>query len=181
MRNIAVALCTGLEGRARDNAGWRAALLAAIGCLALGGGLLVYLTGRNASRSMLIPAIGALGGTHVFGVIGQWLPSFVHPFAFSLFTAAALPTAARYRYLACVVWFGVNAAFELGQHPRFSGPLARALQDSFGSNPFTQALARYFVRGTFDVGDLLAVALGALAAAWVLHQVQTRQEDSHAR
>lgn len=184
MRNIAVALCTGRESlgaRAHDNAWWRPALLTAIGCLALAVGLLVYLTERDASRSMLIPAIGALAGIHIYGAIGQWLPSFVHPFAFSLFTAAALPTAARYRYLACAVWFGVNVAFELGQHPRFSGLLARAIQDSFGSTLVPRALASYFVRGTFDVGDLLAVALGALAAACVLRQVQPRQEDPHAQ
>jgi hypothetical protein len=98
---------------------------------------ITYLTDRAASSALLIPAISVLAGGHVFGVLGQWLPSFVHPLAFSLFTAAALPAAARPRYLVCVVWFIVNAAFESGQHPQIRGHLGAALQSAFGSTLLT--------------------------------------------
>ena len=66
------------------------ALLAAIGCFALSVGTLVYLTDRDPAQSVLFPTIAVLGTGPVFGTLGPWLPSFVHPFAFSLFTAASL-------------------------------------------------------------------------------------------
>jgi len=153
------------------------ARLAATGCIALSMGILVYLTERDASHAWLIPAVSTLTGVHLFGALGQWLPSFVHPFAFSLFTAAALPPSGRPRYRACAVWFGINVAFELGQYPRFSGPLARAIQDAFGSTAATRQLANYLIRGTFDSGDIVAAALGALAAAGVLRVAHRRLEN----
>lgn len=150
----------------------RCVLLAATGCLGLVIGILVYLTDRDASRAALIPTIAALAGHKVFGTLGQWLPGFVHPFAFSLFTAAALPSRPLPRYGACIAWCAVNVAFEAGQHPQVKLRLAKALRDSLGQAPPAQALADYFLRGTFDRGDIVAAALGALAAAAVLRWIQ---------
>ena len=184
MRNCTAAPRAGLDDCKSRTAGdvWvTPALLAAAGCFVLSIGLLVYLTERDTSQAALIPAVSGLAGLHVFGVLGQWLPSFVHPFAFSLFTAAALPASERPKYLACIVWFGINVAFEFGQNPRFSGILARAIQDAFGSTVVTRPLAAYFVRGTFDIGDIFAAALGALAAAVVLRVVQRRLENHRVR
>jgi len=143
------------------------AMLGAAGCLALGVGVLVYLSDRDASRALLIPAVAALAGGHLFGALGQWLPSFVHPFAFGLFSAAVLPPRAGPRYGACVVWCAVNVAFELGQHPWVREPLAEALQ-SAAWTPLARPLANYFLRGTFDVGDIAAAVLGGSAAAVLL-------------
>ncbi len=159
----------------------RPAILAAAGCLALAMGILVYLTDRDGSRAMLIPTIGALAGGNVFGALGQWLPSFVHPFAFSLFTAAALPPCPRPRYAACAVWCAVNVAFELGQHPLVRVRLAGALHDHFGRISLVRPLENYFLRGTFDVGDILAAALGALAAAGLLRLMQRWPQHHHAQ
>ena len=141
-------------------------------------GLLVYLTDRPASHALLMPTMPRLdlwAGRPVFGAMGQWLPSFVHPLAFSLLTAAALPaksTAATPRYGVCAAWCAVNLLFELGQHAAVREPLAAALLDLPGRTLPARWLASYFLRGTFDVGDLIAAMLGALAAAAVLHLVQ---------
>ena len=159
----------------------RPALMAATGCVALALGLLVYLLDRSPAQAMLIPSIAALAGSPVFGVVGQWLPSFVHPFAFSLFTAAALAPRPRPRYDACIGWGAVNIAFEFGQHPLLSGRIAEALQDTLGRTALTRSIANYFLRGTFDVADVLAALAGALAAAVVLRQLQPRREPEHAR
>jgi hypothetical protein len=159
----------------------RPALMAATGGLALALGLLVYLLDRSPTQAMLIPRIAALAGSRVFGVIGQWLPSFVHPFAFSLFTAAALAPRVGPRYEACVAWGAVNIAFELGQHPLLSGRVAEALQDALGRTPLTRSIANYFLRGTFDIGDIVAALAGALAAAVVLYLLHPRPEPEHAR
>ena len=157
----------------------RSASLAAIGGVAIAVGLLVYLADREPSRAALIPTVALLTGSNVFGRLGGWLPSFVHTFAFSLFTAAALPERAAPRYGACVVWFAVNVAFEIGQHPLVSMRLAEALQGSLGGMPFARPLAGYFVHGTFDPGDIIAALLGALAAGVVL-LLHPRQKDNHA-
>ena len=114
------------------------AILAASGTLALALGLLVYLADRDASRSLLIPAAAALSAGPLFGELGQWLPSFVHPFAFSLFTAAARPPGSAPAYRACAGWWAVNVAFEAGQHPRVSAPLAEFLAGGPGNGAATR-------------------------------------------
>jgi hypothetical protein len=154
-------------------------LLVAGGALCLG--LLVYLADRRAADTLLLPRFAALGTGPLFGVIAQWLPSFIHPFAFSLLSAAAMrPPAASARapYSICAIWWAVNLAFELGQHPRFSALIAEALQVGLGQNVLTAAMSRYFLRGRFDWGDVTALSAGALAAAAVLWLLQA-SEDRH--
>ena len=151
---------------------WAApAVLATIGGCAFAVGVLVYAADRNPAQTMLFPTIAALHTGQFFGVLGPWLPSFVHPFAFSLLTAAALQRSVSPAYGACAAWWAVNIAFEVGQHPQISGGLTDSLQRAFGHTWLTRALSNYFVRGSFDVGDVLAVTAGALAAAGVLQLV----------
>ena len=164
----------------RDQWAWTAWLVA-LGCLGLAVGVLVYLTDREASRAVLVPTFEWLAGSHLFGAIGQSLPSFAHTFAFSLFTAAALPPCSRAAYPACVAWCAVNIAFEVGQHERFSAHLAEMLQGSLGALPMSRPLANYFLRGTFDVGDIVAAVAGALLAAAVLRLLQRTWEGHHAQ
>jgi hypothetical protein len=150
----------------------RRALLALVGALALAAGLIVYLADRDPSRAALIPSAAVLSTGPLVGALGQWLPSFVHPLAFSLFTAAARRAWTPPAYGACLAWWAVNVAFEVGQHPVVAAPLAAWLTalPQLGSIP--ALLAAYFVRGTFDPIDLLAATLGALAAATMLRAVQ---------
>lgn len=151
------------------------ALLVGIGGFAFPVGMLVYMADRDPAHAMLFPRIAALDTGALFGALGAWLPSFIHPFAFSLFTAAALKRAASPAHGACAAWWAVNLAFEAGQHEQISGRLADGLQLVFGPTWLTRAVSNYFLRGTFDVGDIAAVTAGALAAAGVLvlahHQV----------
>lgn len=147
----------------RGRTAWR------VGAGALAAGALVYLVDRAAGSASLLPA-GAWSGTawH-FGAIGAWLPSFVHPFAFSLFFAALTPTGAARAYRACAAWWAVNAAFELGQLAPAAAAIAATLHAAFGDAAPARVLANYFLRGTFDRADLLAATSGALAAAGVIH------------
>lgn len=183
MQQLSTEACTGMaeDGDALVLARWRhPAILVASGCAALALGLLVYAGDRGAVPGSLLPTAGALAGRHFFGPFGQWLPSFVHTFAFALFTAAALAPSPTPRYGACLAWGAVNVAFEIGQHPLLNTRLAELLQISFGDIPTTQALARYFVHGTFDPGDVVAALLGSLAAAAVLRITQNHREHPHA-
>ena len=154
-------------------------LLTAIACLAMILATAVYLTDRDAARALLMPDVGVHVDGKLFGAIGQWLPSFVHPFSFSLLTAAALPVRSAPRYGPCLAWAAVNVAFEVGQHPMVSVRLANALQGELNGMPFGQPLARYFLHGTFDAGDVVAVLLGALAAALVLRLVSRTRKCTH--
>lgn len=172
--------CTSRQGLTLFDDSRRVGSLAAIGCLALALGLLVYLTERDIAGSALIPSVAALAGFQLFGALGPWLPSFVHPFAFSLFTAAALSPGSAWRYHACVFWCVVNLAFECGQYPLISAPLAKVLQGSFGPSSTARMVSNYFLRGTFDGGDIAAAVLGAVAAAVVLRLLQPVSESDHA-
>ena len=128
------------------------AILVAVACSALATGLLIYVADRaSAPPALVFPFVLREGGPF-FGLAGQWLPSFLHPFAFALLTAAARPRDAAPAYGSCVAWWAVNVLLEAGQHPRL-----RLLQ------------------GTFDVGDIAAATLGALAAAAVLALAHGRE------
>lgn len=149
--------------------------LAALGCLALAAGTLVYLTDRDASRAMLIPAIPLLAGLGLFGGLGAWLPSFVHPFAFSLFTAAVQPSRRSPAYWACAMWWAINVAFEVAQAPNVSAYVADVLPKLFGPTWLADTMSNYLLRGTCDVADLVAATAGAVAAAAVLRFIHFRE------
>ena len=138
--------------------------------LALAIAVLVYIADRPAGYSMLMPRIGAHPSLHVsaFGTLGQWLPSFVHSFAFSLLTAVALRRRTRPAFAVCMAWGVVNVLFD-GQHRLISARIAAVVVRSEDWLPFARPLSNYFIRGTFDPGDIAAAILGAAAAAGVLH------------
>jgi len=144
------------------------ARLVALGCLALGVGVLVYLTDRDPSRAALVPAITALSQSHLFGAAGLWLPSFLHPFAFSLFTAALQPARRSPAYWACALWWAINVAFEVAQAPNVSADVAGMLPHLIGQTWLANAVSNYLLRGTFAVADLIAATAGAAAATAVL-------------
>lgn len=154
------------EGRAAAHAHWvRAITICVIAGLGLSIGALVYLTDRMAS----------LPQHHLFGAVGQWLPSFLHTFSFSLLTAAAgLPTKSP-GYGACAAWCMVNLAFELGQHPQVSQRLADFLLRFFGDTAPSRWTSNFFLRGTFDINDIAAALAGGLAAAGLLYLIHSHR------
>ena len=151
----------------------RSMALATLAAIAWTMGVLVYLTDRPPGHALWMPAIDGLAGRHLFGVLGGSLPSFVHPFVFSLLTAAVLPAAKAPRYGACAAWCAVNLAFECGQHASIRMPLALALHRWLDPIGLGAPMANYFLRGTFDVADLVAAVLGALSAALALRFART--------
>lgn len=162
---------------ARPCATW---VLAALAGFALAVAMLVYMTDRDPAAALLFPALATLHGGPVFGSAGAWLPSFVHPFAFSLLTAAALPAQLGSRLAACAAWGAVDVGFEVGQHPDVGARLADWMQPDGSAFPLTRALSNYFVRGTFDGADIVAALLGAAAAAGVLCWMRGPLEKHHA-
>jgi len=152
-----------------------AARLAALGCFALAAGTLVYLTDRDPSRAALIPAVPVVAGLGLFGGPGAWLPSFVHPFAFSLFTAAVQSPRRSPAYWVCAMWWAINVAFEIAQAPSVSTDVADVLPQLLGQTWLTDMISNYLLRGTFAVADLVAATAGAVAAAAVLRLIHFRE------
>jgi len=146
----------------------RPAMLTVGACVALALGMLVYATERDTAHVALMPAAAARSVGPAFGALGQWLPSFVHPFAFSLLWAATRPIDAPSAYAACVGWWVVNVAFEIGQHPSLNAALSGFTRDVLGGSRATRMFADYFLHGTFDAGDIAAATAGAMVAAMLL-------------
>lgn len=136
---------------------WQArARLTGVAFLALAIGILVYVADRAGALPDLIKSFAWKGAGPLFPVASQWLPSFVHPLAFALLSAAARASDAGPAYGACAAWWAVNVAFEAAQHPQVQ-----------------------LLRGTFDVGDIMAATLGALTAVAVIWRID-RSGGRHA-
>ncbi len=166
------------NGRARGLPASAWMLLWSTGALSLA--LLVYLVDRQAQGAMLVPGSAALAIPPLFGAASAWLPSLIHPFAFSLLSAAALPARRTPAYGAPAAWWAINLSFELGQLPQLSAPIARWLDAGFGALPATQALQRFFLNGQFDPADVLALTAGALLAAGLLRWLHQREQRHEA-
>jgi glycopeptide antibiotics resistance protein len=85
-----------------------------------------------------------------------WLPSFLHVFSFSLLTYLAFGR--RHLLFSSILWGAINSLFEIGQALPLG--IIQLLPDVFN-------LQSYFAHGVFDIFDLMACVLGALAA-WVI-------------
>lgn len=145
-----------------------AAIAAAAAFVALLVGTLVYLTDRDLARSALIPSALALPVHAVFGPLGLWLPSFTHAMAFSLLTAAVLGSGSRPGYGACAAWWAIDVLFELAQHPSLNALVADGISDLAGPSWAAQLFSNYALRGTFDVGDVIATTGGGTCCSGCL-------------
>ena len=163
--------CADLSDRVTLSRSAVTAILITSASLALVLGVMVYLSDRPPSHATLLPAMFALSTGSLFGVLGNWLPSFVHPFAFSLMSSALRAPAAAPAYGTCAAWWSVNVIFEVGQHPLVRPFVVERLHDTLGEGWLTRPVSNYLLRGTFDVGDLIAATLGALTAVLLLYVI----------
>jgi hypothetical protein len=148
------------------------AVLISVALVALGLGLVVYLTDRGGSAQFIPVWLAAeLPRLRLFGVLGGCLPTFVHVIAFALLTGVALGPGPQRALIASVGWVVVNTLFELGQ----VDGVARAMSGSglIGSWMPAAALG-YFRSGTFAAGDLGAAGMGGLVAYTILTIRETR-------
>jgi hypothetical protein len=140
----------------------------------------VYLFTRDPQRIYFLAGwwhVGPLNAALPAKLSG-WLPSFTHVYAFSLVTATFLTPARRAMPTACVSWWAIDSMFELGQHPALAPMIAAALPGWFAEVPLLDHAASYFLDGTFDVCDMLAVTAGALVAALTLRVTLVMEEQS---
>lgn len=149
----------------------------AIGLLALGVGVLVYLVDRPAQQVYFISNDISLfqSGWLMFGALGQSLPSFIHVFSFSILTAGIMNCQSSLCSLViCLVWAIINAAFEIGQHADMALMLVNAIPAWLDGLPVLEHSRSFFVYGTFDVFDLLLGVAGASIAYGLITKTMRR-------
>jgi len=149
-----------------------------IGAVVLLVGALVYLIDRPPDQTYFIYKIGMninLFGLLpiVFGPIGNFLPSFIHVFSFILITAGLIARGKRDYLIICLSWFIIDCAFELGQ--KFILWPSRIIPDWFVGIPFLENTKNYFMQGTFDWVDLVAIVIGSITAYLILLATMERR------
>jgi hypothetical protein len=140
-------------------------VLAAVAALALGAAL--YIAGRPGGHVYLLASVPQLFSTtsRSLGGIGDFLPSFIHVFAFTLLSAAVLsPRTPGSTAAVVAAWCLTDGLFEFGQHPAVAPLIAALLPSWFDRVPLLENTGPYFLRGTFDPADLAAILAGAAVA-----------------
>jgi len=131
-------------------------------------GVLVYIFGRASDSTFAGKIICRYFGDifiqyNFFGSLGGFIPELVHPFSFALFTIALFPAAGRIvRGIICLGWMIINIIFEIGQY--FPDQFSEFILIVFNHNIFSGLLINYFIAGTYDHGDILAIVFGIIAA-----------------
>ena len=152
-----------------------------IGVTALLLGSLVYLIDRTPDQTYFVYSAPVGISLHnifpaLFGAIGNSLPAFIHVFSFSLITAGLLSCRERGCDIVCLSWLFVDFAFELGQ--KYSALPLKIIPGWFNGIPFLENSADYFRCGTFDMLDLVAIALGGVVAYLILTITSNRKEEA---
>lgn len=138
-----------------------------LGFLCLTAGSLEYVFRRPPGSTVFLsavqPLVSTLHGTvDLYGRLGDVAPAFFHPLGFALMTMALLPPGRSARWMICSAWLALDSAMELAQ---LAGHRAASWVPSwFERIPILENLNDFLVRGTFDVYDLAAGALGAATA-----------------
>lgn len=99
------------------------------------------------------------------GLFGS-APALFYTLAIGLLVAACASTPKRARWH-CLLWIAIALSLELSQHPFLAEPVASWLANAV-SAPAADIVRSYWVRGTFDLLDLLATLAGGLTALLLL-------------
>ena len=155
-----------LQSRTIHSFDWRLIL---IGIAALVFGAVIYFIDRRPDQIYFIyksciknTFFNATSST--FGWMGWSLPSFIHVYAFILITIAVLDLSHRHSIVCCVAWLTTECLFEIAQVDRISNLIERYSPNWINGIPYVENTVNYFVMGTFDLFDLLLLALGTVAA-----------------
>ncbi|MFC1613436.1 hypothetical protein ACFL23_03845 [Patescibacteria group bacterium] len=140
-------------------------ILIGIGSLFIG--ILVYLIDRSPNSAYFVYNCRVNISLYnifpnIFGFIGNNLPSFIHVFSFILITGGLISYNNKRYFIISLFWLIINFAFELGQ--KFNLFSSKIIPCWFEYIPFLENAKNYFLKGTFDIFDLLAIVIGSLLA-----------------
>ena len=131
-------------------------------------GALEYLLGRPANSTQFGEIVQKFTGSfhaniQIYGELGKILPDFVHPFAFALLTMSLFPGAGRIiRGFICILWLVIDLSFEIGQH--FGQQISELIGTLIPDGRISGLLSDYFVNGTYDRMDIVAICSGIMFA-----------------
>ncbi len=141
-------------------------------------GYVLYFVGRPGSPIFALPAnLDSWNSVHtlVAEFSGQ-LPSFLHTYAFILLTFLVLGTSSRFNlHLSIALWSIVEILFETGQHILFKSSFIDMIPAWFELVPVLNSTTHYFLYGTFDPLDLLAIAIASVFALLTVRMVQVKE------
>jgi hypothetical protein len=145
-------------------------------------GVLVYLLDRQPEHIYFVPhwLAKAVSGDTYLGELSNYVPSFVHVFAFILLTMAIvipLPFYRRYLIGVCVLWYAIDSLFEIAQMDAIASVITTHVPKGFAGIPFLENTANYFLTSTFDGLDLVSIGLGAMAAYYTVGTLYARLCD----
>jgi hypothetical protein len=148
----------------------------AIAIGALGIGVLVYVLDRQPEFTYFLPdwlsPESQING--LFGSIGYYLPTFIHVYAFILLTVVVAVPSITKLIPVCLAWFTLDSLFEVAQLNTIAQWIGSHTPTWFNGIPFLENTADYFLMGTFDVIDLLSIAIGTLAAYLTVNLITRR-------
>ena len=147
-------------------------ILLFVAALLLVVGVIVYAVDRGGAAYFLIGWTASHGKAELFGPIGNHFPTFVHPLALVLMTAAVLRPWPNLLPGIAIGWFTVECLFELGQLSPLDAHVVAVLPAWFDDVPVLEASADYFLNGTWDPLDVLSIGLGAAAAYWIVRTIE---------
>lgn len=141
-------------------------------------GLLVYLTDRPPDATYFLVRLGVTNSLYdfvppLFGPLGWNLPAFLHVFSLVLVTGGILACRKTGSLVVSLSWLVTEWAFEVGQ--KFPAWADALVPRWFDSIPVLETTRNYFRVGTFDPLDMVAVAVGAVAAYFALLATMERR------
>lgn len=154
----------------RMHARW---LYFSIACVSLCIGYALYFVGRPGPAIFAIPdhIEHWISVQPLLAEISGQLPSFLHCYAFILLTFLVLGTSSKFNlYLSISLWAMVEVLFEMGQHDLFKRSFTDIIPGWFERIPVLDISDNYFLHGTFDPLDLLAIAIASVCA-WLTVQL----------
>lgn len=138
-------------------------------------GALIYLVDRQPNSPITIFRRFTPTELQLFGLFGYSLPSFFHVYIFTSLSFAVFYPWRVMRFPVILFWLFVDSLFEIGQHESVSLIIVSRFPAWFTGQPAYNRTSSYFVNGTFDPMDLLAIALGSIAALLTLFFVRKIQ------
>ena len=139
-------------------------------------GILLYTFDRQHEYVYFLPNWLALSNPSAghFSTIGDYLPTFLHVYAFILLTA--IITAPSYTQIIpiCLAWLTLDSLFEIAQLSPIAQWIATHTPQWFSGIPFLENTANYFLLGTFDARDLLSIVAGSIAAYLTVQKLRER-------
>ena len=99
----------------------------------------------------------------LFGPFAPWLPSLFHAYGFALLIILMLRPHPRATVYGASGWFAIAACLEWLQSATGES-LILATHRLMTTAPVPGVIEAYVVHGRFDAGDILASAIGCLAA-----------------